>query len=65
MTDTQTTENPWKVPMCIKLRTNATSFRFDLAKTQEPTVIKGPARMGMSLLMRRNNAKMEEIHDGH
>lgn len=54
MIDAKTTENPWAVPVRVDLWTNVTLSGFDLVKTQEPTLIMGPVRMGMSLLMRLN-----------
>lgn len=63
MTDSKTTETPWKCPVIIGLQTDATPYSFEQTETQEYTLIMGPARMGMSRLGRMNNAKMDVVHE--
>ncbi|MBB2199668.1 hypothetical protein HLH44_19925 [Gluconacetobacter sp. 1c LMG 22058] len=63
MADKQTTESPWDAPIIIGQQRNATLFGFDQGKTREPTLIIGPARMGMSYLMRMNDAKTDDGYE--
>lgn len=63
MTDKRTTETPWEGLVIIGLQKNATPFSFEQTETQEHTLIMGPSRMGMSRLVRQNDAKMDDIHD--
>lgn len=46
MTDSKTTETPWKGPAIIGLQKDATPFSFEQTETQEHTLVMGPARMG-------------------
>lgn len=63
MTDVKTTETPWECPVITGWMKNATLFGFVQINTQEPTLITASARMGMSYLVRQNNAKMDDIHE--
>lgn len=61
--DKQTTKTPWECSAIIGLHKNATPFSFEQIETQKPTLIMGPTRMGMSHLIRQNNAKMDAPHE--
>ncbi|GAB3588851.1 hypothetical protein APE01nite_23700 [Acetobacter peroxydans] len=61
--DKQTTETPWEGSVIIGLHKNTTPFSFEQIETQKRTLIMGPTRMGMSHLMRQNNAKMDAPHE--
>ena len=63
MTDAKTTETPWEGLVIIGLQNNATPFGFEQTETREHTLIMGPTRMGMSRLVRQNNAKMDAPHE--
>ena len=63
MTDDNTTKIPWKVPVVIELHTNVTPLGFDLVKMNEPTLMKRPSRLGMSHLLRANDATAEQDHE--
>lgn len=63
MTDSKTTETPWKGPAIIGLQKDATPFSFEQTEIQEHMLIMGPARMGMSRLVRQNDATMDVTHD--
>lgn len=63
MTDVKTTKIPWKVPVVIELHTNVTPLGFDQVHMKEPTLMKRPSRLGMSHLIRVNDAKAEQDHE--
>ncbi|PAK77662.1 hypothetical protein CRM93_12165 [Acetobacter fabarum] len=62
MTDRKTTETPWKGLAVIGLQKDATPFSFEQTEIQEHTLIMGPTRMGMSRLVRQNDATMDVTH---